>query len=262
MTPYADPVIWVIRILHVISASVEVYIRREFGERYIGWVHFFLSLILLNIVMTAFRIIYFLPMIGGGIYPKLSSIYWYSFIFLTGYHMLRIWLRNRQGIAWHSRSPGISYLSFLPIDQWILYRFVEPALCIAFSLAIRPLAPFTGNWLLFASLCLLIKSNLIFNVARGRVLDVVDAQIEAKVMSGELAGQDKRQSAGWSPVMVEPAILSASTEATALPDQDDFAAMVAARLNRGTDVATEAATDVDEADTDDITQESKEKSGL
>ncbi|MEZ4682069.1 MAG: hypothetical protein R2932_48470 [Caldilineaceae bacterium] len=91
---------------------------------------------------------------------------------------------------------------------------------------------------------------------------MIDAQIEAKVMSGELAGRDKRQTAGWSPVMVEPAIISAPTEATALPDQHDFAAMVVARLNRDTDVATEAITEVDEADADNMPQESVEKAGL
>lgn len=228
-----DPLAMLLRILHVISFSVEIYVRREFGERYIGWLHFLFTLILLSVIISVFRFLYFLPLIGGGVYPQISGLYWYGVIFMTGYHMLRIWQRNRQNIPWHSRSPGISFLSFLPVDDWVLYRFIEPALCILMSMVIRLFVPFTGNWLLLASVCLLIKNNIIFNIARGRVLDVIDAQIETKVMSGELAGNDKRQTAGWSSIMVMPALPESISDAsTALPkpDQSDFAALVQATL--------------------------------
>ena len=219
-------------ILNVLSFSVEVYTRHSFGERYINWLRFIFAMLLLNTIMGFFRMLYMLPLIGGGIYPQMSSLFWYSFIGLTLYHLYQIWQRNRRGIAWHSRSFGVSRLEFLPLNDAMLYRFVEPLACIVVSFVLRPFSPFTANWLLISSFCLLIKNNLIFNAARGRVLDVIDGRIEAAVMAGDLEGQDKRKTAGWSQVVAVSTDLDfskqrAAAEAAPMETADSFAAAVA-----------------------------------
>ncbi|MEZ4682070.1 MAG: hypothetical protein R2932_48475 [Caldilineaceae bacterium] len=97
MPMVVDPVIWAIRILHVIAFSVEVFIRREFGERYDWMGPFFRDAhptqhchhgVPYSLLPAAYRRRYL---------PRMSGLFWYGFIIMTGYHMLRIWQRNRQG---------------------------------------------------------------------------------------------------------------------------------------------------------------------
>lgn len=219
-------------IVNILSFSVEAFTRREFGERYVNWLRFLLSLLFLNSFLGFLRFFHSLPLVGGGVYPELSSYFWYSFIFLSCYHLFRIWRRNRQGIAWHSRSPGISHLSFLGINDAILFRFIEPMLCLAVSFILGPVSPLTSNWIFVSSLCLLIKNNVIFNNMRGKVLDVIDGRIEAAVIAGKLEGNDKRKTAGWSNVVAMPTDLDLGDETSDGEEIDaDFEAVVAQMMD-------------------------------
>ena len=228
-----DPLKVLYEILNVLSFSVEVFTRHEFGERYISWLRFILSLVIINSFIGVLRIFHSLPFVGGGSYPQMSSLFWYSFLCLSSYHLFRIWRRNRKGIAWHSRSSGLSHLAFLPLSDAILFRWVEPLLCITASFLLRPISPLTANWLLISSLCLLIKNNIVFNTWRGRVLDVIDGRIESAHISGKVDGKDKRKSAGWSNMVSIPTDLGfesdepEAAEVQEVAGTDDFAATVA-----------------------------------
>lgn len=230
-------------ILNVMSMSVEIFIRHSFGERYVNWIRFIFSLLMLQSVLGILRFFGALPFIGTGNYPTVSSYFWYSFVGLTIYHLFRIWWRNKKGIPWHSRSFGISHLSFLPFNDNVLYRVVEPMACLTVSWLLHPISPFTANWLLVSSFCLLIKNNLLYNIQRGRVLDLIDGRIEAAVMAGTMEGTDKRKTAGWSNIVTMPQDLDsvpkdhAADEATTISSPQDFAATVAA-LMEGTDMAS------------------------
>ena len=213
-------------ILHTLSIPNEIYMRREFGERYMNWIRFICSLLIINFCLGTLRFFHSLPLVGGGVYPQLSSYYWWGFIGLSMYHLFRIWQRNRRGITWHSYSFGISHFAFLGLSDAILYRWVEPLICITASLLIRPYSSFTANWILISAICLLIKNNYVFNRMRDRVLDVVDGRIEAAIMSGKLEGKSKHKTAGWSQIVTVPTTLGLEDDTDEITTEEDFAATV------------------------------------
>ena len=211
-------------ILGWLSVSLEVFIRRDFGERYLTWLRLLLGYFAMNLFTLIPRIIFtFVPFVHINVVP-VSSLVFKGFIVLSLYHQWRIWRRNRKSIVWHSESFGISRLSFLPINDWILYRFVEPLVCLVIGLFLRYLDPATGIWLIIASIALFIKNQMVFAASRGRFLDVIDARIESAAMQGALQGPSKAGTAGFS-VMPVPTLNLFSD------DTPDIAATVGATLN-------------------------------
>jgi len=208
-------------VLGWISVTLEVPIRREFGERYLSWTRVFLAWFAMGFFDFAREI----PGLVRGMIPfsqrtfvdHLHPWFWQGFIVLYLIHRLRIWHRKRQGIQWHSQSFGISWLEFLPwellahiplvgryivIDDWTLYRWIEPGVCFLAGLAIRQFSPATSSWILLASVALFIKNQLVYFATLGRFLDVIDARIEAANLTGALSGRSKRDTAGFSVVAV------------------------------------------------------------
>jgi hypothetical protein len=219
-------------ILGWLSVSVEVFIRRDFGERYLTWLRLLLGYMAMDLFTLIPRIIFtFVPFVSINVVP-VSSLFFKGFVVLALYHQWRIWRRNRKGIAWHSESFGISRLAFLPVSDWILYRFVEPLLCLVIGLFLRYLDPATGIWLIIASIALFVKNQMVFSAQRGRFLDVIDARIESAAMQGVLQGSSKKDSAGYS-VMPVPAADFFSVDAP------DIAATVDATLSTVSDIEEE-----------------------
>lgn len=177
------------------ACTLEVFVRREQGERYLsigrvilGWMtmQFFLSIANLQHSLS------WIPGIGSaGAEAAVNQWYLTCYLVLSAVHLLRIWQRNHAGIPWHSRSFGMSWLDFLTelpplrlgryrlrVTEWMLYRFIEPAICFTAVCYLMPVS-FTRSWLLWASLTMLIHNNMIYNARRERFLDMVDSHIES-----------------------------------------------------------------------------------
>ena len=188
-----------------VSLSLEVFIRYDFGERYLGAI---------RIIMAALMLlaIYILP----------SSFFFYVgttplfitfailFVAMVVWHRLRMASRHKQGIKWHSYSFGVSLLGELLIripsikfppttkNDWILYRFVEPSFFFCLGIVLFPVDLLLGFWLMLASTCLFVKNQLAYYQEYDRILDIIDGQIEADLYNDMTSKNSKRETAGFS----------------------------------------------------------------
>jgi hypothetical protein len=206
------------------TVTLDVFVRREFGERYltlsrviIGLLTIRFFLMLANI-QTAFD---WLP----GVRPLASERtinQWYliCFTLLALLHLARIWQRNHAGRPYHSYSFGLSWLDFLTalpplrigrfqfqVTDWMLYRFIEPGLCLTVAWYMLPGPSFTRSWLIWASLAMLVHNNAVYSSRRGRFLDMLDGHIESgyyNQMRSEALGESAAYKAVGYAVMPLP----------------------------------------------------------
>lgn len=180
------------------SVTMELPLRYEFGSRYLN----LLRILAAWQLMRIYNFFLNLPEIVNLrlVYSAERTIHpWfmYSFLTLAAVHLLRIWIRERSGIVWHSRSNGISWLSALPISDDLLYRFVEPACVIAGGWLLRSLDGPTAGWLILAGIAMFVRNQITAGHQRDMVLDVVDAKIEARYINEAQSDKPKQATAGW-----------------------------------------------------------------
>jgi hypothetical protein len=177
------------------AKTIEVYFRKDFGQRYFGLGNVFGSALTFGLYLF----ITLFSFIGGSLRQTPTSkdddswilgLFFLGFVALGFLHQFTAWLRQRRGQRWHSRYAGTSHLAFLwPGNPYIVQRFIEPAISLIIGLLIlnyvnRPL----GAWLIFASFCLAATEQINATRARNRILDAIDAQIEAKHLGEAIAG--------------------------------------------------------------------------
>jgi hypothetical protein len=206
------------------SVTLEVFIRRDFGERYLTvgriltgylFIRFWLGVVSLR---NAFGV-----WAGTGppaSPPSINSWYVTCLVLLALVHLARIFFRNQAGVPWYSRGHGVSWFNFLiplsgyRLSDWVLYRFIEPGICFAFAWFVMPLfmpdGSFTRNWLIFASIGLFLHNNMAYNATRDRYLDLIDGEIVSRYFNeSRQARKDQRasvyQTAGYA-VMPVPHI--------------------------------------------------------
>lgn len=222
------------------------------GERYFSLLHLFLGYMALQsftFMYSVFGILSgnlsdlaFLAYSGSLSTLFISSsgliyhLYLYSFLLLSAVHLFTIWRRKRRGIRWHSMSDGISWLEYVPwqllrlipfvgkyirVDALMISRFIEPGICYWAGTLLWQVEPLLGWWLIVSSVALGVSSNVSYVYMRGRVLDLMDAQIESDYLSSALGGAHKRETAGFSVVPVArqwlnegPIDISASVQET------------------------------------------------
>lgn len=122
-------------VLSWFSITVEVFLRFEFGERYLS----LLCLLLAYMTFQTFQMLYFLviglfglgnPMgwffntpnwgtlLAGGVHSFLYHLFIYGFFGLSALHLIRIAQRENVGQEYHTASFGVSWLTYLPWDVW------------------------------------------------------------------------------------------------------------------------------------------------
>lgn len=199
----------IITLLSWATTTLEVFIRRDFGERYLSWIRLYFA----YGVMVGFTFISFFSQ------SRMFLNFFAAFVVLSLLHQLRIFIRNRKGIRWHSMSYGVSWLSFLPVNNWLLYRFIEPVLFFGIGVAVfTRFDRTTGAWVSIAAVALLVKNTMLYYQVRGRYLDMADGQIENDYFNESMNGAPMRQTAGFQMVQMPKALRMsfkrrASTEA-------------------------------------------------
>jgi hypothetical protein len=179
------------------AQTVEVFSRHNFGERYFsflgvfGKVASYLVLLLLWGWAKSYKESNFLGLFFLG-----------SFL-MTLYHQIAIFHRNKSGILWHSRSSGVSYLSyfipnidfyFVTTDEFFLKRVVEPVFFVALGFFIAATVEQSlGIYLIFAGISLSTREALAATRFREKILDAIDAQIESKNLREAIVGQKKAE---------------------------------------------------------------------
>lgn len=242
------------------SVSVEIFIRFNFGERYLNLLRALLGYLIFRLFAGIIWMIAALPALfprPDGITEPLpgNTILWFSVVYwsVVATQLLFIGWRNRQGIPWHSESFGVSVLSnFLPYlmpisrrifgsanPEFLLYRAVEPVMVMLIGVLWLRMDQVMGTWIIMASLALLIRNNLVYNAQRHRLLDRRDAQIESQAyqlmfeqMEQGAVEYDHMNRAGYSVIPMSEVDLR-----TEIAERQDVEDVVAATM--GTQPATE-----------------------
>lgn len=196
-----------------LGVPMQVMLRRDFGERYLSWPRLYF--------VWGLLIAYFALGTAHGASPLLT-LFALAFVGMSLYHRARIWQRGKQGVLWHSRSFGVSRLTpaieqlgallkgtpleqYVLLDRWTLYKWVEPLLCLAIGAATYKIDNVFGLYMLATSAGLLVGAQLAYFEEHGKILDVIDARIEAMHMAGAIEGRPAEETAGFSVVSVAPA---------------------------------------------------------
>jgi hypothetical protein len=123
-------------------------------------------------------------------------LFWLAFIVMSIYRRVEISRKNNAGIAWHSMYAGTSLLP-LPFSQEKIHKFFEPVLVFTAGHLLWSISGQVGLWLTIAAIALFINNHIIFYNERRAMLDMRDAQIEAKYLSDALAGKPAKETAGF-----------------------------------------------------------------
>jgi len=228
------------------TCTIEVFVRREHGERYLsigraimGWVTIQFFLWVANL-QNSFA---WIPGMLPASEATMNRWYLTCYLLLSALHLLRIGQRNLARVPYHSYSFGISWLDFLTylpplrvgrynlrITAWILYRFLEPAICFTFVWFLLP-GSFTRSWLLWASICMLIHNNMVYASRRSRFLDMLDSHIESgyynDLRSDALGQQSGKRHVGYVEMPLPPMKVADDV------DDADIAATVAETMGTG-----------------------------
>lgn len=206
-------------LLSWMATSWEVFLRRDFGERYFSWLRASLCGLLLVSYLSFFAMVQqstprtvvyavFIWLVGAASLAQLARIWWRTMI------ERQLWHSMCFGVSWFTvifqrlnlwalQQPMIRPIAeALPVDQWFLYRFIEPAIAIALSLPVLALDPVLGCWMLFAAMSLAVKNMFTYQEMRNQIMDLIDAQIEKVAVPAALAGWSQQHTAGISLVSV------------------------------------------------------------
>lgn len=223
-----------IMILGWLSISLEVLIRKEFGERYLSIIRFFVAISVAGI----FKLM--VALFGG--FSWLTWLFgWLVFIFFIR-HRLRIMKRHKHRIIWHSMSFGISRFEWIlnlarkfkvPIisqwNDWTLYRWIEPGYGFLLGAFLWPLDEGLAFYILVSTFCLFVKNQMVYYEQYNRFLDILDARIEAQYYQEAENGRPKQKTAGYSIVSFPTEMPLAAPVGQNAPD---IAATVSETLGR------------------------------
>lgn len=199
------------------SVSLEIFTRKEFGERYFTPLRFMLGLAVLGLyVFIAGLASAASAAFGGqGSWGPLLLIVFIGLYFIGGLlHQFDIFYRNHYtGQLWYSQSFGVSRFSrFIgrrigplpPLDDWAIFLYIEPFACFLVGWTLTMFATLgvlptgeLGNWILFASVALLFKNQMLYNKDRDELLNMNDARIKAMFLQASTRGAPKEQTAGY-----------------------------------------------------------------
>jgi hypothetical protein len=198
-----------------LSVTLEVFIRHDFGERYLGWLRLIFSLATLGPFLL-------LPAMLG-VAPPLALILWAAAYILGYIHRLVIWRRNMKGEQWHPDSFGISWLwplvtlpHRIPTDaaplrfirahftDWTLFRWVEPIFFLLLANVLGRFSSMVGFWMTTASIAMLLQHNIIFYQRRDEYLIAIGNMIKARYWPEVLKVGHARQMKGYHAIPASP----------------------------------------------------------
>jgi hypothetical protein len=187
---------WLLAILGLVSGcfavSIVPFIRKDFGERYLGWLNLFFGYSIVGNFMLLEGLLSPLIRINGG---GLMQLFWLAFIGLSIYHRREITRKNKAGEKWHSMYLGTSILP-LPFSREFVYKFAEPMIVIFAGWLLWNLSGQVGLWLMIAGASLFISNHLVYHKQRQAILDIRDAEIESRNMSKAFQGRPANETGG------------------------------------------------------------------
>lgn len=175
------------------AVSIVVFVRKDFGERYLSWLNLSFGYTVVACFTFLGAMFAFLTRWGG---QQLMTLFWLAFIAMSLYRRWEIHRKNNAGVEWHSMYMGTSLLP-LPFSEEKTYKFFEPALVFGAGHLLYALSGQVGAWLMISSVALFICNHIAYYNERRAMLDMRDAQIEAKYLSAALAGKPVTETGGF-----------------------------------------------------------------
>jgi hypothetical protein len=175
------------------AISIVPFVRKDFGERYLSWLNLSFGYTVVACFMFFGGLLSFLTRWGG---QQFMTLFFLAFIAMSAYRRWEINRRNNAGVPWHSMYMGSSILP-LPFSEEKVYKFFEPALIFGAGNLLWALSGQVGLWLMISALALFINNHIVYYNERRAMLDMRDAEIEAKYLTAALSGKPVAETAGF-----------------------------------------------------------------
>jgi hypothetical protein len=176
--------------------SVIVFLRKDFGERYLSWLNLFFGYVVVG-VFTESAVSIFGGANGNHISMVMASFY-VTFIGLSILHRRVISKRNKAGSEWHSLYSGTPLLP-IPVTTETMNKWIEPAILAAGG-AVMGLfhVGLISIWLFVSAFALALHEQISYHLQRDQFLDLRDAGIEAKYWQAAMSGRSAVESRGFT----------------------------------------------------------------
>lgn len=219
------------------SMSVVVFLRKDFGERYLSWLNLFAaySVVWLFAGINAFLWVFSQADDSSVNFSGTMFTVYGLFILTSFYHRFAIWLRLRRGELWHSFYEGTSFL--LPLTERlvarlfrsledtvfgqymaprasaeVVHKWVEPVFLLLLGLIMSPIDTATSGWLIISSIAFWVREQVEYFMVRQFVLDQVDSLIQGQFMQAALNGATPEESRGFTMSPSAVKLLNAAAE--------------------------------------------------
>src|SRR5260370_9913174 len=182
------------------ALTVMIFIRRKIGFRFLGTTKLFAMFVVIGVIggiSEAFQPQnvnvnnpYNVPGVPTSV-PNPDIAFQFRALLIFAFVMLALglferWLRwqdIKKGVAWHTYSRGISLFSFLPFNDSIIKRYVDPAAVAIVGFVLALVFRWLGVYIIFSAFFLFIFEACDYEQQRNRLLDVNDSLIASEVMS-------------------------------------------------------------------------------
>jgi hypothetical protein len=180
-------------------ASTVVWLRKDFGERYLGWLNLMFGWTAIGL-FTGFGN-WALSALSGERPSVLIEYVYLGCVGLGIYHRVIINRKNKAGVQWHSLYSGTSHLerAGFKVSTETLQKWIEPGILIILAWMFRrfhstPMAA----WLFVSGLALALHEQMSSFHVRQDFLDKSDARIEAHFWQSAMAGKPAQETAGFT----------------------------------------------------------------
>ncbi len=100
------------------TMSITVFLRRNFGERYLSWPNLYCGYSVMSMVVFFGQTMLYEKGIASGGSAMALQLLFMGFIGLSLFHRFIIYRRNRQGGLWYSYSGGEAWpILFAPLSK-------------------------------------------------------------------------------------------------------------------------------------------------
>ena len=176
--------------------SVVVFLRRNYGERYLSWINILFGMTAVGL-FTGFGNLILSQ--GSHHLSYTIELAYYGVVGLSVYHRVVIWRKNRRGQMWHSYNPGESWIRIPGLSEEAIAKWVEPFVLFALAyVANRFHDTPLRLWLLIGGFSLLVHEHVSYYMQRQQLLDMRDALIESRNWSGVMSGKPVQQTQGYT----------------------------------------------------------------
>ncbi len=161
--------------LRLMTVSLEVFLHRNFGERFFSPIEYIAGVITLYLFASLGRVLFYAHM-SGLMFFGLAAMA------MGAYHLYVIHDRKKKGIVQHSRYWGDSWPFFyeLGYSHQTIQFYIEPACCFAIGLFFALANPLLGGWIVYGSIAWFFFCQLELRKWNNRILDAIDQEIEAR----------------------------------------------------------------------------------